>query len=52
MPEYDGIEALWRARDPAATGVAPRLRWHVNRLRCMTHAEIGHRVLRALKTRA
>jgi hypothetical protein len=28
------------------------LRWHVNRLRCMTQAEIGHRVLRALAARA
>ena len=52
MLEFDGVDALWRPRDAAAAGVVQRLRWHVNRLRCMTHAEIGHRVLRALTARA
>ena len=30
----------------------PGLRWRVNRLRCMTPAEVSHRLLRALCTRA
>src|SRR5687767_12199267 len=38
-------------REPAA-GVAQRLVWRTNRLRCMTHREIGHRVLRALAMHA
>jgi heparinase II/III-like protein len=36
MLEFHGIDAVW----------------HVNRLRCMTHAEIGHRLLRALTMQA
>ncbi len=46
MPEHDSADA--RPRDAAAAGVTERLRWYVNRLRCMTRAEIHHRVLQAL----
>ena len=36
--------------NPAAT--VNRVRWHVNRLSCMTRAEIGHRLRRAVAVRA
>src|SRR5688572_22350545 len=37
---------------PAAARAAKSAQWRVNRLRCMTPAEIGHRTLRALTVRA
>ena len=40
------------ARSPAASGVMERVLWRLNRLRCMTHAEIRHRVLRAMEMQA
>src|SRR5467141_133912 len=40
------------ARNPAASGVMERVLWRLNRLRCMTHAEIRHRVLRAVEMQA
>lgn len=40
-----------RQPDPVNAAIQGVL-WHVNRLRCMPAAEIGHRVLRALATRA
>src|SRR5688572_3436044 len=39
-------------QEPYARGVAQRLVWRTNRLRCMTRGEIGHRVLRALAMQA
>lgn len=33
-------------------GVTGKLRWRLNRLRCMTPAEVSHRVLRTLATQA
>ena len=36
----------------AAAGTNGRLQWHLNRLRCMTPAEISHRVVRMLSTHA
>src|SRR5713226_559507 len=40
------------ARSPAASGVMERVLWRLNRLRCMTHAEIRHRALRAVEIQA
>src|SRR6267142_132853 len=40
------------ARSPAASGVMERVLWRLNRLRCMTHAEIRHRALRAVEMQA
>src|SRR5688572_5303621 len=48
MPEHDTAGARRRPQDSSATGVTGRLRWYVNRLRCMTPAEVQHRVLQAL----
>jgi hypothetical protein len=36
----------------AAYGIPPWLRWHLNRLRCMSPAEIPHRVVRTLSMHA
>jgi len=52
MPEHDTVNAGWPPRDPLLAGVMERVVWRVNRLRCMTPAEIRHRVLRALAMRA
>jgi Heparinase II/III-like protein/Heparinase II/III N-terminus len=38
--------------DPGHTTPAARLGWYLNRLRCMTPAEIPHRLLRAVSARA
>ena len=46
------MDADWRVRESPAASVAQRLLWRTNRLRCMTHEEIGHRVLRALAMQA
>src|SRR6266446_3866630 len=53
MREHDAVDATWRPpRDPPAADVMERVLWRVNRLRCMTHAEIRHRALRALAMQA
>src|SRR5258708_16772773 len=53
MREHDAAAATWRPpRDPAASDLMERVLWRVNRLRCMTHAEIRHRALRALAMQA
>jgi hypothetical protein len=53
MPERDAVDAGWGPlRKAPGTGVIERILWRVNRLRCMTHAEIRHRVTRALAMRA
>src|SRR6266851_222075 len=53
MPERDAVDAGWGPlREAPATGVMERILWRVNRLRCMSHAEIRHRVTRALAMRA
>jgi len=54
MREHEAIDAGWRRPPPdtPAAGVMEWIRWRVNRLRCMTHAEIGHRTMRALAIHA
>ncbi len=53
MPERDAVDAGWGPlREAPAIGVMERILWRVNRLRCMTHAEIRHRATRALAMRA
>jgi hypothetical protein len=52
MPEQDIAGARWRLRDRSAADVSERLRWYVNRWRCMTQGEVHHRVLRALEAQA
>src|SRR5260370_10547673 len=53
MPQRDTVDAGWRPlREAPATGAMERILWRVNRLRCMTHAEIRLRVTRALEMRA
>jgi hypothetical protein len=53
MREHDATETGWaRSGDSRATRVMEHMLWRVNRLRCMTPAEIGHRVSRALAIRA
>jgi heparinase II/III-like protein len=47
MLEHDIVDARWQ-RDSSTAGMTEQLLWYFNRLRCMTHAEIHHRVLRAL----
>src|SRR5260370_37398667 len=53
MRGHDFVEAGHQL-DPAsaAAGVKQWFRWRLNRLRCMTPAEVSHRVVRALSTRA
>ena len=49
MREHDAVDTGWRL--PLylpAIGVIKRLLWRVNRLRCMTRAEIRHRVTQSL----
>src|SRR5712692_11806969 len=53
MPERDAVDAGWGPfRKAPGTGVIERILWRVNQLRCMTHAEIRHRVTRALAMHA
>jgi len=52
MLEHDAISAVWWLRAPPLTRVMKRLRWCVNRLRCMTAAEVRHRALREVVMRA
>ena len=53
MREHDAAEAAWaRSPDSRAARVVEQLLWRVNRLRCMTPTEIGHRVSRALAIQA
>src|SRR5690349_1334347 len=52
MREHDATETEWaRAGDSRAMRMMERMLWGVNRLRCMTPAEIGHRLSRALAIR-
>jgi len=48
------MDVGWGQPSPGlpAAGVLERILWRVNRLRCMTRAEILHRVMRALAIRA
>jgi hypothetical protein len=50
MPESRAA-GLWWLRGPASAEAVERARWRLNRLRCMTPVEIGHRALRALAMR-
>ena len=47
MPAADTLQPGFEAR-PDINSAAARLRWRLNRLRCMTPAEIRHRVMRML----
>ena len=42
---------LWWLRVPADAEAIERAKWRLNRLRCMTPLEVGHRVLRAAAIR-
>ena len=42
----------WLASAQAVVGMIERFRWRFNRLRCMTHVEVSHRVFRALSMHA
>src|SRR6266853_2368265 len=42
----------WLASAQAVVGMIERFRWRFNRLRCMTHVEVSHRVFRALSMNA
>src|SRR5258706_7046596 len=50
MPEQDAFQFGWRFAHGAGSTVE-RVQWYVNRLQCMTRAEILHRALRALASR-
>jgi hypothetical protein len=52
MLEPEVLDTAWPSR--ARSGLRPmdRVNWYVNRLRCMTPAEVCHRVLRAVSLRA
>lgn len=53
MPGHELVEPGLRLESPpGAAGVKERLRWRLNRLRCMTPAEVSHRLLRALSMHA
>lgn len=52
MLERDAAGAGWWPGAPSSAGLRARLLWYVNRLRCMTYAEMGHRTLRALTMQA
>ncbi|TMG74001.1 MAG: hypothetical protein E6H75_12660 [Betaproteobacteria bacterium] len=49
MLENDVVNTGWRSTgDHAAAGAMERMGWRLNRLRCMTCAEIGHRLLQTV----
>ncbi len=49
MLENDVVNTGWRsAGDHAAAGAMEKMGWRLNRLRCMTCAEIGHRLLQTV----
>ena len=52
MSGHDFLEP--RRLDPGAVaaGIKERFQWYLNRLRCMTPAEVSHRVARTLSTHA
>jgi heparinase II/III-like protein len=53
MPGHDFAEPGRRFEPvPAAAGIKEWFRWRLNRLRCMTPAEISHRAVLALSMRA
>lgn len=47
MPEQDAVQFGWRIAHGAGS-VVERMQWYVNRLKCMTGAEVLHRVLRTV----
>jgi len=53
MPGHEFVEPGLRLESPpGVAGVKERFRWRLNRLRCMTPAEVSHRLLRALSMQA
>ena len=52
MLQHEVVDTGRRSRASAAAAVTERALWYLNRLRCMTPAEIRHRALRALTLRA
>ncbi len=53
MREQEAVDAGWGGtRDPARANIGGRIRWYVNRLSCMSPAEVGHRVLRSVANQA
>ncbi len=53
MHEQDAVGARWGGtRQPSSADFGDRIRWYVNRLRCMSPAEAGHRALRAATNQA
>jgi hypothetical protein len=50
MLEHEVVDTRWQ--DSSSAGMTDRLVWYVNRLRCMTPAEIRHRLLRAVGMQA
>jgi heparinase II/III-like protein len=53
MPELDAADyGQLPSRGSAIAAVKERIRWYVNRLRCMAPEEVHHRVRRALAIRA
>ena len=52
MPDLDAAELNSRiAGGRLFAGLIGRLRWRLNRLRCMSLAEVGHRLRRAVAAR-
>jgi hypothetical protein len=52
MREQDVVDASWGGTQHPAAATGDRIRWYVNRLSCMSRAEIGHRVHRAVANQA
>ena len=52
MPEREVVELAWVASKRGASGLTGRLGWYVNRLRCMTPAELSYRALRSASIHA
>src|SRR5712691_7050201 len=53
MLENDAVKTGWQvAGDPAVAGMMERIVWRLKRLRCMTCAEIGHRLLKTVTINA
>jgi hypothetical protein len=53
MPDHDTVNSGWlQPRESPIAALKERIRWHVNRLRCMAPEEIRHRLRRALAIRA
>ena len=52
MLEGETVDGTWTEPQPKPVGGRGRLGWYLNRLRCMTPAELRHRVLQAAQVRA